>query len=145
MCLCLSILLKVVFIVGVAGATRKIELVKLTTDAVVDNGAYLTVDVPDTKTYSPRQFMITSGSVNGFDLLDIMRRYISLRPKDTLHNRFFINYRNGQCTRQPLGINKFSGIPKQIAQFLGLADVDRFGHCFRRSSITKYSPTEILI
>ena len=38
---------------------------------------------------------------------------------------------------QPMGRNTIGGTPKFIANFLGLADPERYtGHCFRRSSTT---------
>ncbi len=66
---------QIVFLIGIAGATRKIELLKLSTEHAVDYGDYLTVDVPDTKTNQPRQFVVTPGSVNGMDFLGMLRSY----------------------------------------------------------------------
>ncbi len=60
-----------------------------------------------------------------------------MRPPGTSHNRFFIYYRSGKCTKQPIGINTFASMPKRIATFLGLENAARYtGHCFRRSSAT---------
>ncbi|XP_063903760.1 uncharacterized protein LOC135123197 [Zophobas morio] len=51
--------------------------------------------------------------------------------------RLFLNYQNSKCTKQPVGINKISGIPKLIAAYLGLEEPAAFtGHCLRRSSST---------
>lgn len=92
------------------------------------------VDIKDTKTHVPRQFVITEGSVAGCNLLGIVRQYISLRKP---HNRFFLGYRNGQCFTQPVGINTIGSIPKKIAIFLSLPIPESYtGHCFRRSSAT---------
>lgn len=107
------------------------------TEHVVDNGEYLSFSIPDTKNHEPREFYVTPGNVNGIDLLGLLRKYISLRPATTTNNRFFVGYRNGKCTIQPVGINTFGQMPGKIASFLGLNNVERFtGHCFRRSSAT---------
>lgn len=73
----------------------------------------------------------------------VVKKYISLRPPNTTQDRFFIHYRNGKCTSQPIGIHTIGDIPSKIATFLKLTDVDKFtGHCFRRSSVTLLSDTE---
>ncbi|KAJ6648326.1 hypothetical protein Bhyg_03554, partial [Pseudolycoriella hygida] len=132
-----NLLLKVALIIGIGGACRKIEVLKLTTDNVTDDGDHLTIDIEDTKTHSPRQFIITPGSVNGVDLLEILRRYIALRPLSAKNDRFFLGYRAGKCVCQPVGINTFASMPSKIATLLGLNDPKKYtGHCFRRSSAT---------
>lgn len=50
---------------------------------------------------------------------------------------FFLNYQNGQCTKQPIGINKFGKMPQIIASYLKLLDPQSYtGHTFRRTSTT---------
>ncbi|KAJ6639274.1 hypothetical protein Bhyg_12017 [Pseudolycoriella hygida] len=138
-----NLLLKVAFIIGIGGACRKIEMLKLTTDEVFDNGDHVLVSIVDTKNYEPRQFMVTAGSVNQVDLLAILRRYIALRPKNVSHNRFFVGYRSGKCINQPVGINSFASMPQKIATFLGLTNIKSFtGHCFRRSWATILAEAE---
>lgn len=68
----------------------------------------------------------------------IVKQYISLRPSsDTAQLPFFLNYINGKCTRQCVGVNKLGGVAKQIATYLGLPEPNCYtGHCFRRSSAT---------
>lgn len=62
---------------------------------------------------------------------------MSLRKPNSPPDRFFVGYRNGSCTVQPVGINTFGAIPKNIATFLGLENPKKYtGHCFRRSSAT---------
>lgn len=42
---------------------------------------------------------------------------------------FFLSYKNGKCTKQPIGLNKFGRMPKEIALFLGLDNPDEYtGH-----------------
>jgi hypothetical protein len=56
---------------------------------------------------------------------------------NTSHDRFFLFYNNGKCTRQPVGINTFGQLPSKIAAYLTLEDPKTYtGHCFRRSSAT---------
>lgn len=98
-----------------------------------DLGSAVLIRIPDTKTNKERSFTITGTFYN------IFKQYFSLRPKDTSDQRFFLNYQNKRCTRQPVGINKIASIPKQIAIYLGLKNPERYtGHCYRRSSATIY-------
>lgn len=49
--------------------------------------------------------------------------------KENTSKEFFLNYRDGKCTRQPIGLNKFGRMPKEIAQFLELPNPDEYtGH-----------------
>lgn len=48
-----------------------------------------------------------------------------------------MNYQKQKCTKQPVGVNKFGNIPKEIATYLHLENPKLYtGHCFRRSSAT---------
>lgn len=78
----------------------------------------------------------------GLSLIDIYHKYTKLRPKHIPHKRFFINYRNGKCTVQAVGVNMFAKIPYEIAKFLHLENPELYtGHCFRRSSATLLADT----
>lgn len=58
-----------------------------------------------------------------------------LRPIDI--EQFFVNYQNGKCSKQVVGINKIGNQPKIIAKFLKLPNPECYtGHCFRRSGAT---------
>lgn len=62
---------------------------------------------------------------------------MTLRPHNIQEKRFFLNYKQGKCTKQVVGINKIGGMAKDIAAFLKLPNPEQFtGHCFRRSSAT---------
>lgn len=125
---------KVALIMGVAGACRKDELLKMKLDDVNDKENVLIVQVPDTKTHTSRTFTITNGLSNW---LSVYRKYIQLRTPNTTHKRLFVNYRNGKCTSQVVGINTFGKIPERIAEFLKLKNPKEYtGHCFRRTSAT---------
>lgn len=135
-CACddLCLFLKVVLIIGIAGACRRDELTKLCTKDVVDTGDYIRIDIVDSKSDNSRQFVITENFMNNSNLLALIRKYMSLRTV-RVHDRFFVGYRSGKCTSQPVGVNTIGAIPKKIAKYLGLQDVEYYtGHCFRRSS-----------
>lgn len=118
-------------IVGITGACRKAELAQLKVEDIKDLNSAALIHIRDTKTKQPRQFTITG------EFYDIFRKYSSLRPVDIVENRFFLNYRNQKCTKQPVGVNKFGQVPKEIATYLLLDDAKLYtGHCFRRSSAT---------
>lgn len=107
------------------------ELVKLSVDDLEDLGSAVLIKISDTKTKKPRSFTITG------DFYKIFKSYYALRPLDINEKRFFINYQNEKCTRQPVGINKIGSTPKIIATFLGLKNPELYtGHCYRRSSAT---------
>ncbi|KAG8250225.1 hypothetical protein J6590_108257 [Homalodisca vitripennis] len=128
---------KVAFVIGISGACRKQELTDLTTDDVKDMGDYFHFHLPSTCTTNKvsRDFVITSGDMEGIDLVNLIRKYIKLRPKNVNHNRFFVQLRNGTCTRQPVGINTFGGLPRRIAKYLKLESPNLYtGHCLKRSS-----------
>lgn len=118
-------------VVGVAGACRKQELSQLMIDNIEDMGSAVLIKIPDTKTKRPRAFTITG------EFYNLFKKYALLRPSDVKEHRFFLNYQNQKCTRQPVGVNKLGNVPKQIAAYLKLKNPELYtGHCFRRSSAT---------
>lgn len=117
---------------GTAGGLERCELCKLTTENVEDTGSMLLVRLSQPITNNPRAFMIDGGTDKSARLIDIYRRYMSIRPVGITSNRLFLNYRNGGCTSNPVGINAFGKIPREIATYLGLRDVEGYtGHSFR--------------
>lgn len=103
---------------------------------IIDSGDFVKITIPNTKTKICREFTLTRGNL-GVNLLEIFRKYASLRKPNTPHERFFVGYNKGKCTTQPVGVNTIGGVPKKIAIYLELKDVDGYtGHCFRRSSAT---------
>lgn len=119
---------QVLLIVGIYGACRRQELTNLSTKNITDEGDFVIIKIVETKTHHNREFTITHH-------LNIFRKYSALRTESTKHDRFFVNYRNGKCSSQPVGINTIGGIPKVIAEYLNLKDPHLYtGHCFRRSS-----------
>lgn len=128
--------LQVIAIFGVHGATRSDELHKLEVSNVDDRKSVIVVSLFDTKTKQNRSFCITDKEC-GVSFLEVVRKYIALRPENVPHNKFFVNYRQRKCTTQPVGINTIYKIPKKIADFLELPNSEMYtGHCFRRSGAT---------
>lgn len=111
------------------GACRRAELMKIETSHIEDLKSAILVHIPDTKTKTERQFVI-SGT-----FYHTCKKYMELRPPNL--TRFFVNYQKGKCTKQPIGINKFGNLASVVATFLKLPDPACYtGHCLRRSSAT---------
>ncbi|XP_031347063.1 uncharacterized protein LOC116173590 [Photinus pyralis] len=122
---------KIALVVGVTGACRKQELVQLKIDDITDLGTAALFNIQDIRTNKPRLFTIAG------EFYEVYKHYAALRPANMTERRFFLNYQNGKCTKQPVGINKIGSIPKQVATFLKLNNPELYtGHCFRRSSAT---------
>lgn len=118
---------------GYSGACRREELTNMSIDDVEYRPHSVTVAVPKTKNNVPRQFMITNP-----DWINLIAKYVALRPKIVTHKRFFLTYRGGHCVNSPIGINTIGKVSRNIAEFLHLPNPDLFtGHCFRRSSATQ--------
>ncbi|KAL1516604.1 hypothetical protein ABEB36_000498 [Hypothenemus hampei] len=125
------LLTKVAMIFGVAGGCRKGELPNVTINDIQELDGVLVVEMPETKTNIPRSFTIDEPFVT------YVKMYLALRPPNVPTDRFFLNYQKGRCTVQVVGINKFGGMPKEVATFLGLKEPHLYtGHAFRRTSAT---------
>lgn len=123
---------------GVAGACRREELHKMRIHDLRDFGSAVLVEVPQTnKKKKPRRFTITG------QLYKIYKKYAILRPANTNHPWFFLNYNNNKCNYLKIGINKFGNLGKEIAKYLKLPNPELYtGHCFRRSSGTVFIDSE---
>ena len=95
------------------------------------NDQHLFINLRDTKNYKPRDFTVVETTAR------IIREYMELRPPNTSHKRFFVNYHKGRCTKQPIGINKFSKIASTIARYLRLPNPEEYSvHSFRTIATT---------
>ncbi|KAG4075855.1 hypothetical protein HA402_003681 [Bradysia odoriphaga] len=107
---------KVALIIGVYGACRRSELLKMSVNHIEYGEDSSRIIVPKTKTRIDRDFFIDTVKIE----------------------RFFLGYRKGKCISQPIGINTFGGYPKTIAIFLNLESPSEYtGHCFRRSAASR--------
>ncbi|KAJ8918799.1 hypothetical protein NQ315_011083 [Exocentrus adspersus] len=121
---------KVALIMGIMGACRSNELYLMKMKDIQDITSGLLVSVPNTKTKIIRKFTVTG------KFYEICKKYIAIRSNITAP-LFFLNYHNGKCTHQRIGINKFSSMGKQIATYLNLSNPQLYsGHSFRRTSAT---------
>ncbi|KAJ8981342.1 hypothetical protein NQ317_015983 [Molorchus minor] len=115
---------------------RTDELVNLTVDDIEDVGSSLIVKIPNTKTKIPRIFVVTDVG----NMLELFRKYLSLRPPHVKHKRLFLYFKAGKCSSQPVGKNTMGKIPSVVASYLKLPDVADVacytGHCLRRSLAT---------
>lgn len=115
---------------GYCGACRREELTNMSIDDIEYKIDTILVTVPKTKTNVPRLFVISDEV-----WINLIQKYNNIRPLHTPHRRFFLTYRNGHCTTQPIGINTMGQMPKIMAAFLKLPNPEQYsGHCFRRSS-----------
>ncbi|KAJ8666694.1 hypothetical protein QAD02_008356 [Eretmocerus hayati] len=116
---------------AMSGVCRRVEIKNMQVADIVDNGDFLTVTVQETKTHVNRIFTINN------TLRETVLEYMSLRPINTAHDYLFVNYQNGKCTRQAMGINEIGKIPQEIATLLNLANLETYtGHSFRCTSAT---------
>lgn len=132
------LMIKVALVMGVFGACRRDELVKMKRSDVRDMGEHILVNIPASKNDKPRSFMVIED--NEMDALRLIRSYISRRPLHETNDRFFLCLRGGRCTAQPVGKNTIGAIPSKIATFLGLPDAKSYtGHCLRRTAATLHA------
>lgn len=110
-------------IFGLSGACRTDEFLHITVkDVEKHSDSLYLVRLTQTKTKIVRSFTITGSFV------DTVKKYIALRPiaHSDPKGRFFVNYQRGKCTSQNMGRNKFSKMPRRIAEFLNLPVVERY-------------------
>lgn len=89
------------------------------------------IEIPNSKTYQPRSFMITDQK-----WITPLEEYMTLR-KNVQNEMLFMQIRFEKITNQRIGHNTISQMPKKIAGFLKLSDIEAFtGHCFRRTAAT---------
>ncbi|XP_043267722.1 uncharacterized protein [Venturia canescens] len=133
---------KVALTLGILGACRREELTNMRT---VDLEIFysdkdrekkipmMLIQIPFSKNGKARSFVVKDG------FYQIVQRYIKLRPSNVPHQRFFINYQNGKCTKQAIGINKMGKVPFIIAQFLGLPNPERYtSHTIRHTGASLF-------
>lgn len=121
---------------GLFSATRTAELVNMKIEHLVMYGEnILQVNIPKTKSDLFRSFTISEDYY-----FNIVEKYRNLRPLGTPIDHFFPSYSKNKCTRQVIGTNAFSKMPRNIISYLNLLDSDRYtGRSFPRSSATLLS------
>lgn len=121
-----AILFQVVLVIGISGGCRKQDLRNIRLEHVKDTGSSLIIHLTNSKTFVVPDIFYP-----------FCKKYMNMRPsgEEAKYLPFFINYRNGKCKNEGVGINKFGSVPKQIAEYLGLRNPELYtAHCFRKSS-----------
>ncbi len=114
-----------------SGACRSDELVKMKMEHVNVLEGKIAIEIPHTKTYTSRSFIISDP-----DWVAIFHKYLTLR-KNLKNDRLFVQWRNGKLHNQAIGYHSISKFPHKIAAFLKLPKIETFtGHAFRRTSAT---------
>lgn len=127
---------QIISLIGIAGGCRREELYEMSLDDIEETSTQLVITIPFSKTNKRRVFTVID-EMDSISVLELFRRYVTLRPKGLGHNKLFVGYRNGKCISQRVGIHTVGGVPKKMAQFLGLANPELYtGHSFRRTSAT---------
>jgi integrase len=133
---------KVAVLLGLYGACRKSELLALTIDDITKSGEHLMVKIRDSKT-GPRSFALVASDDPSMDILRYYQMYIEKRPAAS-PSKLFLCYKNGKCTRQPIGKNTLAKYPLFVAQFLLLPNFKEYtSHALRRSAATWMSDNGI--
>ncbi|XP_031332906.1 uncharacterized protein LOC116163191 [Photinus pyralis] len=124
--------MKIALIIGIAGACRCDEIVKMKTEDIEDLGSLLHIQIPDSKTNKTRSF-----TVIGAHYIGIYRKYVNVRPANMNNSRFFLKFAKGKCHRAVMGIHFIGEICRKVASYLNLKNPKEYtGHCMRRTSAT---------
>lgn len=118
-------------VIGLAGACRTDELCKMLVKDLDVRDDIIIINIPTSKNGSSRKFVVIEPI-----WIEVIKKYIKQRPTPDLP-KLFITFRGTKPTRQNIGHNTISKMPKVIAKYLNLPDIERYtGHSFRRTSAT---------
>lgn len=116
---------KTAFIFAVFGCLRSQNLRRLTVEDVVEDGEQFSVRIDDRSNRTKSRSFTISGPY-----YHVVKKYVALRPHRTPIDVFFVHYREGKCTTQPIGRAKFSQMAIRIARYLSLPDASLYnGKC----------------
>jgi integrase len=98
------LMMKVVTIMGVAGACRGDELHKMKLkDVERDKENVAVVNIKESKNNMLRRFVVSNSADSQVDYLKLLRDYIKLRPRNAQDERLFYRYERGRCVNQVVG------------------------------------------
>jgi integrase len=98
------LMMKVVTIMGVAGACRGDELHKMKLkDVECDKENVAVVNIKESKNNMLRRFVVSNSADSQVDYLKLLRDYIKLRPRNAQDERLFYRYERGRCVNQVVG------------------------------------------
>ncbi|KAJ6634976.1 hypothetical protein Bhyg_13558 [Pseudolycoriella hygida] len=103
------LVIKAVTVFGTSGGCRGEEICNVMLGHVKDTGSEIVVRIPESKTYTAKLFPILSKTS-----VEIIRRYIALRPPNSPTDRFFILQRGNRCFGQPIGKNTIAQMPRKV-------------------------------
>ncbi|RZC34400.1 Phage integrase domain containing protein, partial [Asbolus verrucosus] len=86
------LLMKIILIMGIYGACRRVELLKLTINDIEEKSSAVIVKIQNSKTHSQRTFVI-SNPIH----IQLCRKYYILRSAYITNLRLFNKYVNGKC------------------------------------------------
>ncbi|KAL7292516.1 hypothetical protein TKK_0014089 [Trichogramma kaykai] len=109
---------KVILIFGISDAMRRGEWVNLLMSNITVGEDFMLMKISKTKNKSLKSFTI------GDNLLKIYKKYLDARSVPCTVNRVFVNYKKGVMIRQPIGINKFGSLLKEVAESLELPELE---------------------
>ncbi|KAJ6639300.1 hypothetical protein Bhyg_04269 [Pseudolycoriella hygida] len=115
------LVIKAVTVFGISVGCRGEEICNVMLGHVKDTGSEIVVRIPESKTYTAKLFPILSKTS-----VEIIRRYIALRPPNSPTDRFFILQRGNRCFGQPIGKNTIAQMPRKVAAFLNYCELKNY-------------------
>ncbi|CAH0557987.1 unnamed protein product [Brassicogethes aeneus] len=121
---------KAVLVIGIAGACSTEELIHLKFDDLDNRDDIIIVNISlKGKHGATRKFVIADPL-----WVETVTKYTSIRPTPNME-KLFIGLRNFKPTKQNIGHNTISGVPREVAKFLNLENLHLYtGHTLRRTS-----------
>lgn len=128
--------MKVIAVMGIAGACRTDEIYKMKLNDIEIKDDVAIVKILQSKNKVQRSFVIADDG-GPVSFMRLLQDYIKLRPNNAQDERLLYRYERGRCVNQVIGKHTISNVPKEIAKFLKLQDINKYtGHSFRRTSTT---------
>ncbi|XP_073963713.1 uncharacterized protein [Choristoneura fumiferana] len=132
--------MKVALIFGINGSCQIIEMINIrVADIQKHSDQMLIVNIMASPSKQARSFMILNKDV------EIVEKYLALRPKNMKTDRFFIRYNLGKCRHQVIGRNNIQKYPRRIAEYLKLPNPEKYtGHCFRKTTLRLSTTSDLM-
>jgi len=132
---------KLALLLGLHGGLRTEEFLKLAIEDIEKRQDYLKVTVRERKTDQAGNgstFIAVKNEAQHQCPLYYFQQYLDDgRSQLSSNGRLFMQKRKGKFTNQPHGRAHFMNLPRRIATYLGLHNVDKYtGHAIRRTSTT---------
>jgi hypothetical protein len=128
-------------VVGCYGLLRGAEIESLTFEQMKFEGEICFVTVQRKKhggSLKASTFAITDPVC-----VSIIRQYCDFFTESERTGRLFRYLNSGRSTNRPIGKNKLSKYPQDVAKFLGLDPTGYSGHCWRRTGATILAEADV--